>query len=132
MCLLLAQNPTIQDKVFNEINEQYPSVDEPLTMEVLNRLTYLDRAIKETMRLIPIVPLIVREVRNDFDLGPCTLKPGMLMLINIYALHRRKDIWGEDAEIYNPDRFLPENMTNKHSYSFIPFSAGARNCIGKF
>jgi cytochrome P450 len=129
---LLAQNPTIQDKLYNEINEEYPSFDEPLTLEILNRMTYLEMAIKETMRLIPIVPFVCREVKEDFDLGPCVLKPGMVMVINIYSLHRRPDIWGEDAEEYNPDRFLPENVAKRHPFSFIPFSAGARNCIGNY
>jgi cytochrome P450 len=131
MCLLLAQNPHIQDKVFNEINDEYPSFDEPLTLGTLNRMTYLEMAIKETMRLIPIVPFIGREVKSDFDLGPCRLKEDTIVIINIYALHRRKDIWGEDADEYNPDRFLPENVAKRHSYAYIPFSGGARNCIGE-
>jgi cytochrome P450 len=131
MALLLAQNPTIQEKLFEEINAQYPTFDEPLTLEILNRMTYLELAIKETLRLIPIVPFLGREVKEDFDLGPCTVKPGMLVAINVFSLHRRKDIWGEDAEEYNPDRFLRENVENRHPFSFIPFSAGARNCIGK-
>jgi cytochrome P450 len=130
MSILLGQNLDLQEKLFNEINEHYPSFDEPLTMEILNSMTYLEMCIKETLRLIPIIPFIGREVMENFDLGPCTITPGMMLVINIYSLHRRKDIWGEDAEEYNPERFSAENMANKHPYSFIPFSAGVRNCIG--
>jgi cytochrome P450 len=130
MSVLLAQNPLIQEKVYNEINEYYPSFDEPLTLEIINQMTYLDMAIKETLRLIPIIPLIARDVMEDFDLGPCRVKPGMIVAINIYSLHLSKDVWGEDAEVYNPDRFSEENTAKRHPYSFLPFSAGSRNCIG--
>jgi cytochrome P450 len=130
LTLLLAEHPDIQDRVVAEINEHYPSFDEPLTTEILNCLTYMEMVIKETLRLVPIGPLIAREVKNDLQLENCTLKPGMLMMINIYSLHRRKDIWGDDADKFNPDRFLQENVRKRHPYSFIPFSAGARNCVG--
>ena len=55
---------------------------------------------------------------------------GITLLINFYSLHRRKDIWGENAELFNPDHFLQENIDKRPPYSFLPFSGGARNCIG--
>jgi cytochrome P450 len=127
---MLAIHPEIQDMVYKEIHEQYPTDDVPLTLEILNALPYLDRVIKETLRRVPIIPLIAREVIEDFDLGPCKVKPGMIIAINIYSLHLNKDIWGDDVEEFKPDRFLPENVAKRHPYSFIPFSGGARNCIG--
>lgn len=47
----------------------------------------------------------------------------------IYDLHHREDIY-PDAEKFVPERFFPETLNKRHNFSFIPFSAGPRNCIG--
>lgn len=56
---------------------------------------------------------------------------GALAHIHIYDLHRDPYIWPEPLK-YDPDRFLTENVQNRHPFAFIPFSAGPRNCIGKY
>lgn len=68
---------------------------------------------------------------QNISIGEFEIPAGITLLVNFYTLHRRPDIWGEDAEKFNPDHFLPENVEKRHPYSFLPFSGGQRNCIGE-
>lgn len=52
------------------------------------------------------------------------------MLVSVYGIHHDPDIY-DDPEKFDPDRFLPENFTNRHQMSFIPFGQGPRICIGE-
>lgn len=54
---------------------------------------------------------------------------GCLLSLHIYHVNRNKTEW-PNAETFNPDNFLPENIQGRHPYAFVPFSGGQRNCIG--
>jgi len=128
--LLLAMHPEIQQKVYDEIIRVLPDADNSaVTHEKLNELTYLEQVMNETLRLFPIVPMIARKVTEDFEIeAGNVLSKETILVLNFFMLFRRKDIWGDDADQFNPDRFAPENI--KPSQLFIPFSMGKRNCIG--
>lgn len=127
--LLLAIHVEAQEKVYDEIIEIMPH--EKISSESLSKLSYLDMVIKESMRLLPAVPIIGRETQEEIEIGTRKIPKGIQLMIHLFNLHRRKDIWGEDANQFNPDRFLPENEAKLPENCFLPFSTGLRDCIGK-
>lgn len=128
--LLLGIHTETQERVYNEIIEVLPA-NEKITHESLSKLSYLDMVIKESMRLLPAVPIIGRETQEEVQIGERKIPKGLQLMIHLFNLHRRKDIWGDDATQFDPDRFLPENEAKRPPNSFLPFSSGLRDCIGK-
>lgn len=128
--LLLAINQNHQELVVEEMRSILDSADCDVTYAHLAGMEYLERVIKESMRLIPPIPMIGRKPSTDIEVTRGTIPKGAFVLINILHLHRNPKIWGENATEFNPDRFLPENIAKRPPFSYIPFSGGARNCIG--
>ncbi|KAH8357254.1 hypothetical protein KR084_012687 [Drosophila pseudotakahashii] len=130
--ILLAMYPECQERVFNEIRELLPKAEDfEITNEDLQKLVYLDRVLNEAMRLIPSIPIVTRETVADLPLSNGVIIPkGVTLGVDIFSIHRNKDFWGPEAAKFNPDNFLPEKVSNRHPYAFIPFSKGKRNCIG--
>ncbi|XP_055952933.1 cytochrome P450 4C1-like isoform X2 [Argiope bruennichi] len=127
-CLGVYQD--IQKKVYEEIEETFEREENNISCEALTRMKYLECVIKETMRLYPTVPFILRENKKPFKVLGYTVYPGTICAIFIFALHRDPESF-PNPEIFDPDRFLPENNKKRHPYSYVPFSAGFRNCIGQ-
>ncbi|KAI6291167.1 hypothetical protein MCOR30_010196 [Pyricularia oryzae] len=107
-----------------------------VTFESLKECRYLQHVINETARLCPVVPVNSRRARRNTTLprggGPdgqskVFVKEGTLVYFAPYIMGRRKELWGEDAE-----RFVPERWEGKrHGWEFIPFSGGPRICPGQ-
>lgn len=127
--VFLAMHQEYQEKLAEELSSFKSS--EVKDFDSITKLDYLDRVVKESFRLAPPIFLIGRETIEDFEITPgCVLPKNTPIAINTFVLHRRKDLYGEDSNKFNPDNFLPENVSQRHPYSFQPFSTGRRNCVG--
>ncbi|XP_032666228.1 cytochrome P450 4C1-like [Odontomachus brunneus] len=128
---VLAEHKDIQDRVREEVNTVMKQFEKKLTMTALQSLSYLERCLKETLRLYPSVHYIAREIAEDVKLCDSNIIPcGTYVHLNIYDVHRDPNFW-PNPNVFDPDRFLPEKIQKRHPYSYLPFSAGPRNCIGQ-
>uniref|UniRef100_UPI003B639677 cytochrome P450 4C1-like n=1 Tax=Odontomachus brunneus TaxID=486640 RepID=UPI003B639677 len=128
--LLLAEHQDIQDRIRDEVNIVMEQFEEKLTMTALHNLSYLERCLKESLRLYPSVHFISRDAAEDVKLYSYVIPAGTIVHLNIYDVHRDPNFW-PNPNVFDPDRFLPEKIQRRHPYSYLPFSAGPRNCIGQ-
>ncbi|XP_068617671.1 cytochrome P450 4c3-like [Battus philenor] len=131
--VLLGIHQHEQEEVFKEQEAIFGKSKRGATKEDICKMHYLERTIKESMRLYSVVPIVARNIDKNLYLPNCgvNLPANTSVVVGIFAIHRSKDEWGSDAEEFNPDRFLPENSIDRHSAAFLPFSHGPRNCIGR-
>ncbi|KAI8063327.1 cytochrome P450 [Gongronella butleri] len=151
-CLwLLAQNTEIQDAlreevrpVFEKINTDHSLYTNPLDShrvrsqqeanipdyDTINNLPLLNNVCKETLRLIPPVPLTVRVAAKDNALGNYVIPKGTVVAISPICSHHSSEIWGDDVMQFRPDRWNEAPAKNVSPYEYMPFLAGVRQCIG--
>ncbi|XP_062713552.1 uncharacterized protein LOC109401093 [Aedes albopictus] len=126
----IAKYPDVQQKLFEEISSVVGSTTD-LTLHTLNDLRYLDLVIKESLRLYPSVPMIARIATENTQLDDMPIPKGTCVSVDIFQMHRDPSCFDD------PERFIPERFNaikeggNHSSFTYIPFSAGSRNCIGQ-
>ncbi|XP_067013699.2 cytochrome P450 4C1 [Anabrus simplex] len=128
--MMLAYHPQIQEDVHQELKEVFADDwERPVTPDDVKNLQLLNRVIKETMRLFPPVFFTLREATQEVKLSTCTIPEGCMLFIPIYFIHRDPRFF-PDPERFDPDRFLPDKSQERHPYSYVPFGAGPRMCVG--
>jgi cytochrome P450 len=121
---LLSQHPTIAGRLQSELATKLGGRDPSVTE--LGELSYLDAVVKESLRLLPPVPLHPRFVARETTLAGHVLAPGTELFLSILHMHHDSAVFPE------PTAFMPERWADIKPtvYEYNPFSAGPRMCIG--
>ncbi|RAH42072.1 cytochrome P450 [Aspergillus brunneoviolaceus CBS 621.78] len=129
---ILSKRPGIWERVRSEIQHLR---GQPPTLQQLKGLKYVNGCVFESLRIHPPQASNSRIANRDTVLptgggadgsSPIFVSKGTMVHIATYAMHRRHDLWGDDAEEFDPGRWLDQ----KQNWKFIPFLGGPRNCIG--
>ena len=127
-CLyLLSQNPGTADKIRAEANEICG--DKEPTWDQVAQLSYTRQVIQETMRLYPPIWALIRVANGDDVIDGHEIHKGDKIVMCVYLAHHSPKYWN-DPEKFDPGRFSRERMKKRVKYSYMPFAAGKRACIG--
>ena len=138
----LSNRPDVWSRLQREIAAALPDGDFP-TFEKLKDMKYLRAVLNESLRLYPVVPENGRQAEVDTVLpvgggedgtSPVFVQKGQVVHWSLYTMHRRKDLYGEDAESFIPERWLDQDEEKKGlrvGWEYLPFNGGPRICIGR-
>lgn len=131
------QIPGVYDKLMKELDEAYAAgkISRPVvTYDECIALPYFSAVVKEVLRFDPSAPTHYPRVapKGGYNLNGFYVPEGTVVGTNSWVISRNKEIYGEDAEEFKPERWLVSEERNKmmENYSFT-FGYGARICIGK-
>lgn len=126
----LAINQDIQDEVMKDIDNALEKHG-GITYESILSMAYLHKAVSETLRKYPPVPMLNRVCTKDIDLPTTNLhmSKGVDVVIPVLGIHRDPEIY-PDPDKFDPGRFTEENIASRHPYTYLPFGEGPRVCIG--
>jgi cytochrome P450 len=129
MVYYLGRNPEWQEKLREEVDGVRARHGDTLSYEALSELELVEMAFKESLRLIPPVPMIPRRAVKDFEFQGYKVPAGSGVGINTLYTHHMEEHWPE-PERFDPLRFTTQLSANRHKYAWVPFGGGAHMCLG--
>ena len=127
-CLLMAQHPEVTEKARAE---QLALQDQPLTLDSMKQMTYLEQVLKEVLRMIAPVGGGFRTVLKSCEFEGYTIPQGWTVLYEINLTHQDSNIF-KSPDSFDPDRFSPHRAEDKTKpFSHVPVGGGMRECLGK-
>lgn len=129
----LLNNPQVLARAYEEVDRVLGvNLSVKPTYAQVNQLTYITQILKETLRLWPTAPAYsIYPYKDEIIGGKYKVKQHHTLTILLPMLHRDPAIWGENAELFNPDNFTSENEAQRPANAYKPFGHGQRACIGR-
>lgn len=135
---ILARHPDIFTKLRTTILDDFGTYESPrnISFSSLKSCTYLQHVINETLRLYPSVPINSRRANCDTTIpygggpdgqSPVFVPEGTQVDYIVHVMHRSPQLWGPDANVFNPDRWTGRKV----GWEFLPFNGGPRICLGQ-
>ncbi len=124
---LLSQHPEVTVKIRREGEKVYG--DREPSWEDIQKLTYTRAVMLETLRLYPPAWALMRTAEQQDEIGGYTIEPGDKVVLSPYMVHHNSKYW-DDPEKFDPNRFLQGSIKKRVKYSYLPFGAGKRFCLG--
>lgn len=125
---LLSETPKVEAQLHSELDSVLKG--QPPSFDHLKALPYLERVLQETRRLYTAVWLIGRFVRRDVSFGDHVIPQNAIVLASQQMMHRDPRYF-PNPDQFDPSRWTPESVASRPEFSFFPFSAGPRQCLGR-
>ncbi|KAK1408700.1 hypothetical protein QVD17_40696 [Tagetes erecta] len=139
---LIAKHPSVETRILNEIHNILQQRGKPyeedqenivFTQEELQKMTYLQAAISESLRLYPPVSFDHKSPQED-DVFPdgTRVGKGARVVYMMYGMARMENIWGKDCCEFRPERWIKDGeFVRESQFKYTVFNAGPRLCVGK-
>ena len=127
----MMQYPDVQEKIYIEIKSEIGTERRP-TMQDKTKLVYLNAALMEVQRLGDVAPMgVMHQSTQAATFKGFHIPEGSQIISNLSSVMFDKDVWGEDVDVFRPERFLDDSGRLRHVEQMIPFSVGRRACPGE-
>ncbi|KAL2158561.1 hypothetical protein VTH06DRAFT_4328 [Thermothelomyces fergusii] len=138
---LLAKHPDVQSRLRAEVREHLPppadGAPAPSSVDI-DRMPYLNAVCSEVLRYFSPAPLTLRMAAKDTSIVGQFVPRGTQIMIVPWAINKSQALWGDDALVFNPDRWMAKSDADKRAasggatsnYAFLTFLHGPRSCIG--
>ena len=132
---MMCQHPEVQQKLRNEIHAHIDSLEDSIEDTTIDGMTYLHAVCNEVLRFYSPVPATLRVAEVDTTLLGQFVPKGVTIVLSPWATNFSKALWGEDAETFDPERWMKPGQANSggavSNYAFLTFLHGPRSCIGQ-
>lgn len=132
---LLSKHPDVQKRLRQEIREHIGSLNDEINDTIIDGMPYLHAVCQEVLRVYAPVPVTMREAVTDTTLMGNYVPKGSTIMLCVWAVNFSKELWGPDADEFNPDRWMKPGQANSggatSNYAFLTFLHGPRSCIGQ-